>query len=114
MDTTSHDGTDDNFKETYFVLSENNLIQFHVSFLISTSLLKWMLLNYWPKFVYQSESDDQERGVLNVKNCRLKKVEFKDVVGNRMYGFILMAKGKTFEFYGISADETNKWVMALK
>ena len=113
MDTTSHDGTDDNFKETYFVLSENNLIQFHVSFLISTSLLKSMLLNLLHK-LYQSESDDQERGVLNVKNCRLKKVEFKDVVGNRMYGFILMAKGKTFEFYGISADETNKWIMALK
>ena len=31
-----------------------------------------------------------------------------------MHGFILMAKGKTFEFYSVSADETNTWIEALK
>ena len=46
-----------------------------------------------------------ERGVLNVKNCRLKRVNFKDVYGNRMFGFILMARGNLIEFYSMSNEE---------
>ena len=41
-------------------------------------------------------------------------MSFKDVVGNRMYGFILMAKGKTLEFYSVSETETVEWIEALK
>ena len=55
-----------------------------------------------------------ERGVLNVKNCRLKRVNFKDVYGNRMFGFILMARGNLIEFYSMSKDETSEWIEALK
>ena len=40
IDVASQDRTDDNFKEAYFVLSENSLIQFHVSQLIPTLPLK--------------------------------------------------------------------------
>ena len=31
-----------------------------------------------------------------------------------MWGFILMAKGKTIEFYTQDEAETNEWVQALK
>ena len=49
-----------------------------------------------------------------MKNCRLKKVNFKDVFGNRMHGFVLMSKDKTFEFYSVSQSETTEWIDALK
>ena len=39
------------------------------------------------------------RGILNVTNCRLKRNNFRDNEGNKMYGFILMRKGQKHEFY---------------
>ena len=41
-------------------------------------------------------------------------MSFKDVDNNKMYGFILMGRGKTLEFYSISGQETEEWIDALK
>ena len=51
---------------------------------------------------------------MNITNCRLKRNNFKDTCENRMYGFILMAKGKRLEFYSVCEAETNEWIEALK
>ena len=39
-----------------------------------------------------------ERGILNIKYARLKKTHLKDS-SKKIYGFILMAKGKCLQFY---------------
>ena len=52
--------------------------------------------------------------MLPLNNCRLKRVNFKDIENNKMFGFILMARGKTLEFYSVSEDETIEWIEALK
>ena len=44
----------------------------------------------------------------------MKRMSFKDVDNNKMYGFILMGRGKTLEFYSISGQETEEWIDALK
>ena len=44
----------------------------------------------------------------------MKRMSFKDVDNNKMYGFILMGRGKTLEFYSISGQETDEWIDALK
>ena len=41
-------------------------------------------------------------------------MRFKDVDSNRMYGFILMAKGNSFEFYSEFEEEITSWIEALK
>ena len=60
------------------------------------------------------EDDQTEHGILNVKNCRLKRYECKDSTGKRMYGFILMAKRDKIEFYCDRKDVRDKWISALK
>ena len=52
--------------------------------------------------------------VLSIKNCRLKRNRVKDADGTYLYGFILMAKGKTVEFYSFEQRMQNEWIQALK
>ena len=52
--------------------------------------------------------------VLDLHNCRLKRTNFKDSYDNRMYGFLLMAKGKKHEFYNYSQAEIKDWIQAMK
>lgn len=52
--------------------------------------------------------------MLFLKNARLKKIHFKDEQGRYMWGFILMAKYSTIEFYTQSQEKTDDWVEALK
>ena len=49
-----------------------------------------------------------------MKNCRLKRIHFKDDTGKYMWGFLLMAKGSMIEFYTQNEDICNEWVTALK
>ena len=51
---------------------------------------------------------------MNIKNCRLKKHYFKDTTKKYMYGFIVMAKGKTLDFYCDNPDERDAWVNKMK
>ena len=64
---------------------------------------------------FDNENDDRERGVLQLKNARLKKCHFKDMHGVYMYGFILMAKGTMVEFY-VRQNELlrDQWIEQLK
>ena len=56
-----------------------------------------------------------ERGILQIKNARLKKVHFKNKENVYMYGFILMCKGAMFEFYlKENKLERDEWVHELK
>jgi hypothetical protein len=59
-----------NFKKKYFLLSGNKLIQM------------------------TNDGDTMERGILNIKYARLKKTHLKDS-SQKLWGFILMAKGIT-------------------
>ena len=77
-------------KEDYFELSGHRLIKFNVS------LYNTLLTNI---SVAKTDQDDHSRGVLHLQNARLKKCHFKDANNLYMYGFILMAKGTTIEFY---------------
>ena len=63
------------FTKSYFVLTQNTITQFGTI------------------------DDTQERGVLDIKNCRVKKHNFKDTNLKYLFGFIIMAKGKTIDFY---------------
>ena len=47
-------------------------------------------------------------------NCRLKRNNFRDNEGNKMYGFILMRKGQKHEFYSYHQEEANAWILSLK
>lgn len=49
-----------------------------------------------------------------MKNCRVKKHYFKDTTQKYMYGFIMMAKGKTIDFYVETLEEREAWIVALK
>ena len=44
------------------------------------------------------ENDHEERGVLDIKNCRFKKSTYKNDYAERVYGFTLIAKGQIIEF----------------
>jgi hypothetical protein len=57
----------------------------------------------------KTDDDDQERGILHLKNCRLKKNSFKDET-KQYFGFILMAKGLMQEFYTNDREETQEWI----
>ena len=57
--------------------------------------------------------DDQERGILQLNNCRLQQINFKDSKGNRIFGFILSAKGKRLDFFSFDLTEIEEWVAAL-
>lgn len=69
---------DTELREKYYILTDDKIIQF------------------------RNEQDKEERGILNIKNCRLKRVYFKDETGKYIYGFILMAKNSMIEFYSES------------
>lgn len=85
------DGADPNanFKQKYFVLVDNRLIQFNC------------------------EGDTMERGVLNIQYARLKRTHIKDE-NQKIWGFILMAKGQFFHFYHADQSVIDKWLQALK
>jgi serine/threonine protein kinase len=78
-----------NFKQKYFVYTENKLIQFC------------------------DDDDTHERGVLQIKYARLKKTHIKDNK-TKLYGFILMAKGLYLQFFHTQKEEIDKWIEALK
>ena len=61
----------------------------------------------------QSEESDTQLGVLTLHNCRLKKTNFKDMYENRMYGFVIMAKGAKHEFYNYKLSEILDWIRIL-
>ncbi|CDW82463.1 protein kinase domain containing protein [Stylonychia lemnae] len=68
-------------------------------------------------FIYteqRSLADTQERGILNIKYCRLKKMHFTDEGGNYVYGFILMGKGNQIEFYHQNKKHIEQWIDILK
>ena len=52
--------------------------------------------------------------MLDVKNCRLKKHYFKDTTQKYLYGFIIMARGRTIDFYVDSMLERDNWVNGMK
>ena len=54
-----------------------------------------------------------ERGILNIKYARLKKTHIKD---NKMklYGFILMQKGLSLQFFAEDEAVQKEWIEALK
>ena len=58
--------------------------------------------------MFNSDEDEEERGVLDIKNCRLKKHNFKDTNLKYLYGFIIMAKGKTIDFYVDTVEERER------
>ena len=64
--------------------------------------------------MFNSDEDEEERGVLDIKNCRLKKHNFKDTNLKYLYGFIIMAKGKTIDFYVDTVEEREQWINAMK
>ena len=51
---------------------------------------------------------------MHLRNCRLLKHYFKDTESKYLYGFILMAKGRVYNFYVESLDERESWVNALR
>lgn len=64
--------------------------------------------------MFQKEDDTQERGILYIKNARVKRHYFKDTTQKYMYGFILMAKGKTIELYTDNIQQRENWIIAMK
>ena len=61
----------------------------------------------------QSPTDCYERGILNLKNCRLMRHNFKDKEDKYAYGFQLLAKGKILSFYLRMESEREKWLEKL-
>ena len=51
---------------------------------------------------------------MDVYNCRLKCISFKDVDDNCMYGFMVAARGASHMFYATSKAERDKWFEELK
>ena len=51
---------------------------------------------------------------MDIKNSRLKRIRFKTLEGDHMYGFVIAARGKTHQFYSFEKEETNAWINALK
>lgn len=54
-----------------------------------------------------------ERGVLDIQFSRFKETTLKDE-HLKLFGFVLMAKGKSFHFYVRSREEQVRWKAALK
>ena len=63
------------YKERYFMYHEHTLIQFN------------------------HENDTQERGILQIKYARLKKTKITDKNKKKLYGFVLMMKGRSLQFF---------------
>lgn len=62
---------------------------------------------------FNSKDDHMERGILNCKYARLKKTHLKDSK-TKLFGFILMAKGQTLQFYNEDEEVIQNWIEALK
>ena len=54
-----------------------------------------------------------ERGILNIKYARLKKTHLKDK-DQKIFGFILMAKGQSLQFYSTNQEDITQWIEMLK
>ena len=63
--------------------------------------------------MFQNDKDNMEKGILQIKYARLKKTSVKDGK-NKLYGFILMAKGIGLRFYHENQEIINEWIEALK
>jgi len=77
------------FKERYLCLVDDKLVQF------------------------RSETDQTSPKILHLKNARLKKTHLKDDK-QKLFGFILIAKGVAFWFYDLDEVVIQRWVEALK
>ena len=51
---------------------------------------------------------------MDITNCRLKSVSYKDLDGNYMYGFVLAARKHIHEFFTIHKSERDEWIEELK
>jgi hypothetical protein len=71
-----------NFKQKYLIYVGHSLIQF------------------------ENKEDQMERGILHIKYARLKRTHLKDDK-TKLHGFILMAKGKSMQFYSTCEDTIN-------
>jgi len=78
-----------NFKQKYFVFDQHRLIMF------------------------SNDDDFQEKGILHIKNARLKKTYLKDSK-TKLFGFILMAKGQCIQFYSTDEQIIQTWIEKLK
>lgn len=87
--SVANQGPAANFKQKYFVYTENQLIQFN------------------------NDDEPMEQGILQIKYARLKKTHLKDSQ-TKLFGFILMAKGQYLRFFHTDQAEINKWIEALK
>ena len=63
---------------------------------------------------FANEEEDTLTGVICIRNCRVKKHYFKDTESKYMYGFIMMAKGKSIDFYVDSLQLREDWINAIK
>ena len=50
---------------------------------------------------------------MNIENCRLRKINFKDAGNKFIWGITLMAKNRVFEFYTITQQEREEWASSL-
>ena len=74
-----------NFKQRYFMYYEHTIIQFG------------------------HEEDNMERGILEIKYARLKKTYIKDDK-IKLFGFILMQKGLSLQFYTEDEQVQKEWI----
>ena len=51
---------------------------------------------------------------MDITNCRLKSISYKDLDGNYMYGFVLAARNHIHEFFTIHEAERDGWIEELK
>ena len=54
-----------------------------------------------------------EHGILHIKNARLKKTYVKDSK-MKLYGFILMQKGLSLQFFSEKESVQKAWIETLK
>ena len=47
---------------------------------------------------FANDEDSKERGILMIKNVRLKRIKLKNDE-KKLWGFLLMSKGLCFKFY---------------
>eukprot|EP00347_Sterkiella_histriomuscorum_P000721 403374762 len=82
--------SENELKERYYIYQEQRILQFNTM------------------------QDTQERGILNIKYARLKKLHFTDETGAYVYGFILMGKGNQIELYHHNKKHVDAWIEKLK
>ena len=75
-------------KERYFILDGKQMIKF------------------------ADEEDLNERGILCIKNARLKRIKMKNDK-QKLWGFVIMSKGLYYKFYHFQQQIIEQWITAL-